>query len=392
MLRRNLNFAKLKPNYLFPEIQRRKLAFLEKNPQAKLISLGIGDTTEPIPRSIVEGLQQSAGKLGTQEGYSGYSPDQGLEELRQALAKKLYHSQVRPSDIFISDGAKPDIGRLQWLFPPETSIAVQDPTYPVYVDTSIISGKHDLHFLTCTPESHFFPPLERAAKVDVVFFCSPNNPTGAVSTKAELQRLVEWVKKNGSLLIFDAAYNHYIREPNLPRSIYEIEGAKECAIELNSFSKMAGFTGVRLAWSIVPEELMFDDGTQIKKDWHRIVTTFFNGASNIAQGGALKALEDEGLQEIYAQTNFYLENAKIIADTLTKKGLQVYGGNNAPYLWVKWPAKDSWEAFAWLLEKAHIVTTPGAGFGPGGEGFVRFSAFGHRQDILEATNRLERLL
>lgn len=392
MFKRNPHLAKLKSGYLFPEIHRRKLAFLHKNPEAKLISLGIGDTTEPIPYKIVKGLKNAAEKLGTREGYTGYGPDQGHEILQKAIAEKIYNGLVKPEEIFISDGAKSDIGRLQILLGSDLSIGVQDPAYPVYVDTSLITAKAELHFLPCKPEKGFFPDLEQAPKVDVLFFCSPNNPTGAVSTKEELLRLVQWVKKIGALLVFDAAYSHYIRDPHLPRSIFEIEGAHECAIELNSFSKMAGFTGVRLAWSVVPNGLLYSDGTPVRKDWHRIMTTFFNGASNIAQGGAEAALAEPGLKEIEEQTNFYLENAKILAETFTKKGLTVYGGNNAPYLWVKIPGKTSWEAFEELLEKAHVVATPGSGFGPAGEGFLRFSSFGHRENILEAAHRLARNL
>ena len=360
------------------------------HPAAKLISLGIGDTTEPIPPTIVKGLKNASERLGTKDGYTGYRADQGNLLLRKKIAEKLYRNVISPEEVIISDGAKCDIGRMQFLLPSNSLIAVQDPAYPVYVDTTLISGKKEPVYLSCIPENNFFPDLQKAPKVNAVFFCSPNNPTGAVSTKEELETLVKWVKKIKAILIFDAAYSHYIRDPILPRSIFEIEGAKSCAIEINSFSKMAGFTGVRLSWSIIPLELQFDDGTPVRKDWMRIMTTFFNGASNIAQGGAEEALEDKGLEEIKTQTNFYLENAKILADTLRKKGLTVYGGTNAPYLWVKIPGKTSWEAFEELLEKAEIVTTPGSGFGPAGEGFLRFSSFGHRENILEAAERLEK--
>lgn len=391
MLKRNPDLAKLKAGYLFPEIFKRKVAFLEKNPHAKLISLGIGDTTEPIPSLVVEGLVESAAKLGTKSGYTGYGTDQGDLPLREAICTKLYKNKVKPEEMFLSDGAKCDIGRLQVLFGSDLSVAVQDPAYPVYVDTTLISGKKSLDFLPCFPENKFFPKLEGATKANLIFFCSPNNPTGAVATREELKTLVDWVRANKSILIFDAAYSHFIRDPNLPRSIFEIEGARECAIELNSFSKMAGYTGVRLAWSIVPEELKYEDGSSVKKDWHRILTTYFNGPSNISQGGAKAALEDKGLEELEEQINFYMENAKILRETLQKKGYTVYGGDNAPYLWVHIPGKTSWESFEEILEKAHIITTPGSGFGPAGEGFLRFSSFGHRENILEAAERLSKL-
>ena len=391
MPRRNPHLAKLKAGYLFPEIHKRKLAFLEKNPHAKLIGLGIGDTTEPIPGPIVEGFKEVVCRLATKESYSGYGPEQGHLELRKRIAEKIYNDLVEPGDIFVSDGAKCDLGRLQLLLRPDASIAIQDPTYPVYVDTSLITGKPSIHFLPCLPENGFFPDLERTPKVDALFFCSPNNPTGAAATRGELEALVKWVKKMGALLIFDAAYSPYIRDPKLPKSIFEIEGAKECAIEIHSFSKMAGFTGVRLGWSVVCDALKFDDGASVKKDWQRIMSTFFNGASNVAQGGGERALTEAGLEEIEKQTQFYLENSRILAKPLLDKGLSVYGGEHTPYLWVEIPHKSSWEAFETFLEKTHIVTTPGSGFGSSGEGFVRFSAFGHRETILEAAKRLTTL-
>lgn len=391
MPKRNPDIAKLKAGYLFPEIYKRKMAFLEKFPKANLISLGIGDTTEPIPSYIVEGLVESSHKLGTREGYMGYGPDQGYQKVRKALVDKFYNGKIKEDEVFLSDGVKCDIGRLQFLFGRDLTVAVQDPAYPVYVDTTIISGKGEIKFLPCVPENNYFPDLLQAPRTDIVYFCSPNNPTGAVSTKEELTQLVKWVKANKSILIFDAAYSHFIQDPSLPRSIYEIEGANECAIELNSFSKMAGYSGVRLAWSVVPNELTFDDGSSVKKDWHRIMTTFFNGASHIPQGGAVNALEDKGLKEIEEQVQFYLANAALLREVLCEKGFRVYGGDNAPYLWVKIPEKTSWEAFEMFLEKVHIVTTPGSGFGPAGEGFLRFSSFGHRENILEAADRIRRL-
>lgn len=396
MVKRNRSLAKLHSRYLFPEIARLKEALLAKNPSAKILSLGIGDTTEPVPSSIVEGLKQGAIDLGQSNSYRGYGPEQGYMPLRQKIAETFYHNLVTAEEIFISDGSKCDIGRLQLLFGPEVTMAVQDPSYPAYVDTSVACGQtghydkekgiyEGIVYLNCNPENNFFPTLDFQA--DIIYFCSPNNPTGAVATKEQLQRLVAYTKKIGGILIFDAAYAHFIRDSNLPKSIFEIEGAKDVAIELNSFSKIAGFTGVRLAWSVVPKNLTYEDGTSLHQDWNRIATTFFNGASNISQAGALKALEPQGLNEIAMQTDFYLENARRIKKSFEKLNYQCYGGEHAPYVWVNFK-KKSWEAFQDLLETKHIVTTPGSGFGPGGEQFLRFSAFAKRETVEEALERI----
>lgn len=400
MVKRNPHMAKLQAGYLFPEIAKRKQAFLQKFPHAQLISLGIGDTTEPIPPCIVSGLKQKAEALGTQEGYIGYGPEQGQKELRQQIAQQLYQNQVEADEIFISDGSKCDIGRLQVMFGQKASIAVQDPSYPVYVDTSVIIGQtspynpHLRHYegivyMLCRPENGFFPHLDQTPATDLIYFCSPNNPTGAVATRDQLAQLIRFAKKNRSILIYDAAYSIYIQGSDLPRSIYEIEGAKEVAIELGSFSKMAGFTGVRLAWSIVPRSLRFDEGQPIHQDWSRIHSTFFNGASNISQAGGIAALTQEGQQAMQGLTTFYLENTHMLKTALKELGYQVYGGEHAPYLWVKFPHYSSWQAFEEILEKAHLICTPGIGFGPAGEGFIRFSAFGSRHTIEEAIKRLK---
>lgn len=403
MVKRNVHLSKLHSGYIFPEIAKRKRAFLEKYPQAKLISLGIGDTTEPIPEIVVNGLIHSVHGLGTPEGYRGYGPEQGQLELRQQISKQFYQNQIHPDEIFISDGSKCDIGRLQTLFGHAVSVAIQDPSYPVYVDTSVIMGQTGVYhseakhyqgivYMKCTPENDFFPDLSRTEPTDLIYFCSPNNPTGAVATRDQLQELVNFAKKNRSILIYDAAYAVYIQDPDLPRSIFEIEGADEVAIELGSFSKMIGFTGVRLGWSIVPKKLRFDDGHSVHQDWSRINSTFFNGASNIAQAGGLVALQPEGLQEVRRLSCFYMDNAKLLREAFEELGYLVYGGEHAPYLWVKFPGQQSWDAFETLLEKAHIVSTPGSGFGPAGEGFLRFTAFGNRQQIIEATGRLKECL
>jgi LL-diaminopimelate aminotransferase len=389
MPERNPSIAALKAGYLFPEIQRRKEAFLKTKPDADLISLGIGDTTEPLTPYVVQGLMTTSAKLGTAAGYKGYGTDQGDLPLRKKIARHFYADRITADEIFLADGAKCDIGRLQLLFGPDTVVGLQDPAYPVYVDTSLITGKKKIVRLPCKPENNFFPDLENAEPIDLLFYCSPNNPTGAVNSREELTRLVRFAKKHNTLIVFDAAYSHFIQDPELPRSIYEIEGADSVAIEINSFSKMAGFTGVRLSWTVVPKILTFNDGSSVHKDWSRISSTFFNGPSHIPQGGALELLEDKGLEANSAQIAFYLENGRLLKSALEENGSTVYGGINAPYLWVKLPdGQSSWDAFQDLLENQEIVTTPGAGFGPAGEGYLRFSSFGKRETILRAIDRL----
>jgi LL-diaminopimelate aminotransferase len=388
MVKRNCEIARLKSGYLFPEIHRRRKEFQAANPKAHLISLGIGDTTEPIPPTISHALSSFAEGLGTIEGYRGYGAEQGSEILRSKVASVVYRGLVSAQEVFISDGAKCDIGRLQTLFGPNVSIAVQDPVYPVYIDGSIIHGVKNIELLPCLPENGFFPDLRKAPRTDLIYFCSPNNPTGAVATKEQLKELVDFARKNRSIIIFDSAYSCYIKDKRLPTSIFEIPGAREVALEVSSFSKIAGFTGVRLGWTVIPEELLFDDGQSVKADWNRLTTTIFNGASNIAQQGGIAVLESRGLKEIMAIINFYMENAHLIKEALQDTGLQVFGGDNAPYLWAWFKGKNSWDVFHELLHQLHIVATPGAGFGPSGEGFVRFSAFGHRENILIACERL----
>ncbi|MFT4343620.1 MAG: LL-diaminopimelate aminotransferase [Candidatus Woesearchaeota archaeon] len=403
MVTRNKNIAKLQSGYLFPEINRRKKALLEKNPNAKIISLGIGNTTEPLTTHIADGLKKGVENLRSAETYSGYGDEQGLTQLREKIAEVMYKGLVKPNEVFISDGAKCDCGRLQVLFGPDVTIAVQDPAYPVYVDGSVLIGAtknynpekelfDGIVYMPCTAENDFFPDLEKTARTDLIYFCSPNNPTGATATRAQLEALVAFAKKNKSIIIYDAAYSEYIQDPALPKSIFEIEGAREVAIEVNSFSKPIGFTGVRLGWTIVPEELKYDDGSSVNKDWNRVMCTVFNGASNIVQQGGLATLDSEGIGEMKKTIAYYMENAKIIVTTLKELGLDVYGGTNAPYAWVKFPGKKSWDVFTDILETAHIVTTPGAGFGPAGEGYVRFSAFGSRENIITACERLKEKL
>jgi len=397
---RNANFGKLQAGYLFPEIGRRRNAYLEANPDAQpIISLGIGDTTMPVPEHILSGLKDGAAALGTKEGYSGYGPEQGVAALRQKISENLYDGKVKADEVFVSDGSKCDIGRLQMMFGSGVTSAVQDPSYPVYVDTSVIMGQtgemdpeklqyENIVYMECKPENGFFPDLENTPRADIIYFCSPNNPTGAAATKEQLQSLVDYANAQGSIIVFDAAYAPFIRSPDVPKSIFDIPGARTCAIEVNSFSKYAGFTGVRLGWTIVPEELTFADGSSVRGDFNRIMCTAFNGASNIVQAGALAALDEEGLAEIKVLIDYYMENAAMLKEAMTDIGLEVHGGDDAPYVFVDLQGKSSWDMFSKILEEAQVVTIPGAGFGPGGEGFLRLSAFAPRASCEEACKRL----
>jgi LL-diaminopimelate aminotransferase len=384
----------------FPEIGRRRNAYLEANPDAQpIISLGIGDTTMPVPPHILSGLTSGAAKLGTVEGYSGYGAEQGMAPLRAKISENLYDGSISPDEVFVSDGSKCDIGRLQMMFGNEMKTAVQDPSYPVYVDTSVIMGQtgdmdtdrsqyENIVYMPCTPENGFFPDLDNTPRADVIYFCSPNNPTGAAANREQLQKLVKWANDNGSIIVFDAAYAPFIRSPDVPKSIFDIEGARTCAIEVNSMSKYAGFTGVRLGWTVVPKELTFADGSPVAADFNRIMCTAFNGASNIVQSGAMAALDKEGLSEIKELIDYYMENARMLRETMLDIGLKVHGGTDAPYVFVDLEGKSSWDMFSKILEEAQVVTIPGAGFGPGGEGFLRLSAFAPRASCEEACKRL----
>lgn len=400
MIQRNPGFANLTASYLFPEVARRKNEYSKAHPDAKVISLGVGNTTEPLTPHIAKAMSDYALALGTTQGYSGYGDDFGSADLRKKIAKEFYPNEnITADEVFISDGAKCDIARVQTLFGHEVNLAVQDPSYPVYVDGSVItgaagtndgSGYKGIVYMPCTAENNFFPDLSQVKKNSLIYFCSPNNPTGKVSTKEELSRLVEFALKNECIIIFDAAYSEFITDPNLPKSIFQIEGAKRCAIEVQSLSKPAGFTGVRLGWSVVPNDLKFADGTSINKDWQRLMTTLFNGASNIAQQGALAALDETGRKEMRSVIEYYLENARIIEKTVRKwENAEVFFTGNSPYLWVRFAGQKSWDIFDKILDKCRVVTTPGSGFGPAGESFIRISAFGHRADVEEACRRLE---
>mmetsp|Transcript_11932 Transcript_11932/g.17942 ORF Transcript_11932/g.17942 Transcript_11932/m.17942 type:complete len:446 (+) Transcript_11932:92-1429(+) len=401
-VKRNPNFGKLQGGYLFPEIGRRRTAYLEANPDMadRIISLGIGDTTMPIPEHILGGLEGAVSKLGVKETYSGYGAEQGMGALRSKIAEKLYGNLIEDSEVFVSDGAKCDIMRLQIMFGYDVVSAVQDPSYPVYVDTSVMQGQTGLFkegdkqfdgivYMPCNPDNGFFPDLSELPRADIVYFCSPNNPTGVAATKEQLTELVKICNERGSILVFDAAYAPFIRSEGVPKSIFEIEGAKTCAIEVNSFSKYAGFTGVRLGWTVIPHELKWADGSSVHADFNRVMTTGFNGASNIVQGGGMACLDDEGLGEINSLIDYYLENANILRTTFTELGYNVHGGTDAPYIFIDLNGKSSWDQFNSFLEECQVVTIPGAGFGPGGEGFLRLSAFAPRESIEEACKRFK---
>ncbi|XP_037494261.1 aminotransferase ALD1, chloroplastic isoform X2 [Jatropha curcas] len=352
---RNVNMESLKSGYLFPEISIREFEHMQKRPHARLIRLGIGDTTQPIPEIITSAMAEHAYALSTLQGYKGYGAEQGNMDLRMAIAERFYKDMgIKGQEIFVSDGAQADISRLQMLLGSNVTVAVQDPSFPI------------------------------------IFFCSPNNPTGNAASWDQLKQLVDFAKRNGSIIVYDSAYAAYITDES-PRSIFEIPGAKEVAIEISSFSKFAGFTGVRLGWTVVPEELLYSNGFPVIKDFNRIVCTCFNGASNIVQAGGLACLSNEGYKAVNSVVNYYKENAKILVEAFQSLGLKVYGGKNAPYIWVHFPGMNSWDVFNEILEKTDIVTVPGRGFGPGGEGYIRISAFGHRKSILEASARLTKL-
>ncbi len=404
----NRNYRKLAAGYLFPEIARRTRAFQQANPEAVMRRLGIGNTTEALSPTIIAGLERGVQKLADVTTYTGYGDEQGNRELRSALAA-FYAGNgvtVNPDDIFVSDGAKPDSSNIQSIFGVDNVVAVQDPAYPVYVDSNVISGRtgemnagtgrYDRFvYMQCSEGNRFFPAVPEE-KVDLIYLCSPNNPTGAVASHAQLAQFVQYARKHQAVIIFDASYSEYIIDSDLPKSIYEIEGADTCAIEINSFSKFAGFTGVRLGWSVVPEAVVTEDSLpgEIRRMWLRRQTTFFNGASNIVQEGGLAVLSAAGLQECHQMIDYYMENAHIIREGLQSIGLTVYGGDNAPYLWLKTPkGMSSWDFFDKLLNETWVIGTPGSGFGPAGEGFFRLSAFGHREDVEAAVaNIVERLL
>ncbi|MDO8519329.1 MAG: LL-diaminopimelate aminotransferase [Deltaproteobacteria bacterium] len=386
----NDNYLKLAEGYLFPEIGRRVKAFQEKNPKAKIIRLGIGDVVLPLAPAVIKAWKSAVDEMGKPETFHGYGPEQGYPFLIDAIIENDFKPRgvgLKPSEIFVSDGSKCDTGNIQEIFSPQAVVAVTDPVYPVYVDTNIMAGRgNKIVYLPMTAEDHFTPPLPHGP-VDLVYLCSPNNPTGVALKKATLKAWVDYAHKHKAVLLFDAAYEAFITEKDIPHSIYEIEGADEVAIEFRSFSKAAGFTGARCAYTVVPEK------TGLNPLWMRRQTTKFNGVSYPVQKAAEACYSPEGKKEIRAQIDYYMENARLIREGLSKAGFEVYGGVNAPYIWVKTPgAMDSWKFFDKLLSEAHVVGTPGAGFGPSGQGYFRLSAFAKKENVQEALSRLSKFL
>lgn len=386
MLKRPHHFERFQSAYLFSEIEARKAEFLKKRPEAQLVSLGIGDTKLPLPSVVVEALVRAAAELGTEEGYSGYGRTEGMNLLREALVRRFY-PHLSPSEIFISDGAKSDLGRLQMIFGSKCVVAVQDPAYPVYLEGSLFQEVEGLHLLPCLPENHFLPSLPEG--IDLLYLCNPNNPTGKALTFEELEAVVRCAEKNRFLIIYDGAYAAYIQDPTrYPSSIYAIEGAERVAIEVNSFSKLAGFTGVRLGWSVIPKALTFSCGGSIWKDFSRFNQLLFNGASNIAQKGGLAVLSDEGYGATQRSIALTMENAALLKAAFERAGYTVYGGKHAPYLWIHTPDIPSWELFQIFLEEKELIVTPGSGYGLSGEHFIRVSAFGKPSTIRSILERI----
>ncbi|MBO6303764.1 MAG: LL-diaminopimelate aminotransferase [Selenomonadaceae bacterium] len=403
MARINDNYLKLPGSYLFSEIARRVAAYKEKNLKADVISLGIGDVTRPLPKACVDAMQSAVEEMGNVETFRGYGPEQGYEFLRDAIAEHNYKAKgidIKSDEIFISDGSKSDCGNIQEIFDNNCKIAVPDPVYPVYLDTNVMAGRtgklledgrfEGVTYLPALPENNFSPALPKE-RVDIIYLCSPNNPTGTALTKSELAKWVNYARENEAIILFDAAYAAYIAENDIPRSVYEIEGAREVAVEFRSFSKTAGFTGTRCGYTVIPKELFgkSENGEKIPlhKLWLRRQTTKFNGTAYIIQKGAAAVYSDEGQRQVKETINYYMENAKIIREGLKKANLTAYGGINAPYIWLKTPT-PSWEFFDKLLTEAEVVGTPGAGFGSAGENFFRLTAFGNREKTIEAVNRI----
>lgn len=407
MARVNSNFGKLAAGYLFPEIARRTRAWQDKHPGEKVMRLGIGNTTEALPRVLVDAMKAKLDLLSDRSTYTGYGDEQGDAAMRKALRdfyKRTCGVELEEDEFFVSDGAKSDAANIQQLFSPDCVVAVQDPSYPVYVDSNVVGGRTGLFdhgkglyegfVYLKSDESNGFVPAPPEGKVDLIYLCSPNNPTGAAATKEQLKAFVDYARANKAVIIFDAAYSSYISDPSLPRSIYEIEGAGECAIEISSFSKSAGFTGVRLGWTIVPKALVAEDAPagELNRMWNRRQCTFFNGASNIAQAGGVAALSEEGQKACMELVDYYKGNARIIKEGFEQLGFTCYGGLDSPYVWVKTGGIPSWDFFDLLLDRCHVVVTPGAGFGPAGENFVRVSAYGHREDVEAAMASIRRNL
>ena len=407
MARVNEHYRKLQAGYLFPEIGRRVRSFETAHPEARVIRLGIGDVTLPLAPAVVDAMRRAVEEMGTERGFRGYGPEQGYEFLIDAIREHDFAArgiEIARDEVFVSDGSKCDSGNLQEIFGQDCRIAVCDPVYPVYVDTNVMAGRTGpadgsgrfggIRYLPAT-EANGFVPEPPSEPVDLVYLCTPNNPTGAVATREQLARWVAWARAADAVILFDAAYEAYVQDPSLPRSIYEIPGARECAIELRSFSKRAGFTGVRCAYTVVPNGLTGSvaSGERVGLNglWLRRQTTKFNGVSYPVQRAAAAVYSPDGLKQTAEQISFYMENARRLREGLTAAGFRVFGGVHAPYIWMRTPeALSSWDFFDRLLAEAHVVGTPGSGFGPSGEGYFRLSAFNSRENVDEALTRVRR--
>lgn len=404
MFKINDNYLKLPGSYLFSNIAKKVSAFTEANPDKNIIRLGIGDVTQPLAPAIIDSLHKAVDEMAKKETFRGYAPDLGYEFLRSAIAKNDYQSlgcDIRADEIFVSDGAKCDSGNIQEIFSVDNKIAVCDPVYPVYVDTNVMAGRagsydpksetwSDVIYMPCTAANNFAPELPKETP-DIIYLCFPNNPTGSTITKAQLQEWVDYANKVGAVIIYDAAYEAYISEADVPHSIFECEGARTCAIELRSFSKNAGFTGVRLGFTVIPKDLKCGD-VQLHALWARRHGTKYNGAPYIIQRAGEAVYSPEGKAQLKEQVAYYMKNAKVIYEGLKSMGYTVSGGVNAPYIWLKTPDNmTSWEFFDYLLEKANVVGTPGSGFGPSGEGYFRLTAFGTYENTVAAIERMKKL-
>lgn len=393
-MRINEHYTELSNNYLFAEIARKLQAFKAESPKADIISLGIGDVTQPLCPAVVEALHKAAGEMGQSATFRGYGPERGYDFLRNAIMENDFRARgvdIDADDVFVSDGAKSDTGNFQELLSEDCIIAVTDPVYPVYVDSNLIAGRKIVK-LPCTAENSFVPALPQQ-HVDVVYLCYPNNPTGTTLTKEQLKKWVDYALENNALIFYDAAYEVFIQSKDVPHSIYEIPGAKRCAVEFHSYSKTAGFTGIRCGYTVVPTEIKSEElrvkNLTLNQLWNRRQCTKFNGTSYLSQRAAEAIYTPEGKAQVRSTINYYMENAQAMRESLTEMGFKVYGGIDAPYLWCSTPkGMSSWEFFDWMLRSAHVVCTPGAGFGPSGEGYVRLTAFGTHENTEKALRRI----
>lgn len=389
-MKTNTNYQNIADSYLFSTVAKKVNEFAAKYPDKKIIKLGIGDVTLPLCKEVVKALKNASEEMGIKESFHGYGPEQGYEFLKTKLQKyyETHGVKLDNDEIFISDGAKSDLGNILDLFAVDNTVLVPDPVYPVYVDTNIMAGRKVV-YIDANAGNNFLPLPDKSIKADIIYICSPNNPTGAVYNKEQLKAWVDYAKENKSVILFDAAYECFITDEELPRSIFEIEGAKSCAIEFCSFSKMAGFTGTRCGWTVVPKEL---ENGLLNKMWLRRQTTKFNGVPYIVQRGAEAVFSEVGQKEIQENLNYYKENAKIISDVLKKHNIWHIGGQHSPYIWLKCPNNmKSWEFFDYLLENIQVVGTPGSGFGINGEGYFRLTSFGSRENTKEAVERMDKL-